>query len=117
MSNNSLAKQIHIASQSVANLPLFESFTSSTCGPCNTFNSNTFSPFLNSHIGEYAIIKYQMSWPPPGDPYYTAEGGVRRAYYGVTGVPSLFTGGSATSTSAVGLENALYDSSSKGCLF
>ena len=117
MSNNSLAKQIHIASQSVANLPLFESFTSSTCGPCYTFNTNTFTPFLNSHIGEYAIIKYQMSWPGSGDPYYTAEGGVRRTYYGVTGVPSLFTGGSATAISAVGLDNALSTQAAKDAFF
>jgi hypothetical protein len=35
-----------------------------------------------------------MDWPRPGDPYYTAEGGVRRANYGVTTVPSLLLEGS-----------------------
>lgn len=97
VANNSLTKTIQVASNSVPSLPLFESFTSSTCGPCKTYNTNTFNPFLNNHIGEYAIIKYQMNWPGAGDPYYTAEGGVRRTYYGVNAVPQLFTGGVPTS--------------------
>jgi hypothetical protein len=35
----------------------------------------------------WTCVKYQMSWPGDGDPYYTAEGGVRRAFYGVNSVP------------------------------
>ena len=58
-----------------------------------------------------------MNWPGSGDPYYTAEGGVRRTYYGVTGVPSLFTGGSATATSAVGLDNAFTTQAAKDAFF
>jgi len=34
-----------------------------------------------------------MSWPGAGDPYYTAEGGVRRSYYSVSGVPTLVLDG------------------------
>jgi len=101
--NNELIKVLHVGSQSVTNLPLFEEFTSSTCGPCATFNANTFTPFLNSHPGEYALIKYQMDWPGSGDIYYTAEGGERRAYYGVSYVPHLFTGGMSTSSDNTGV--------------
>lgn len=108
MSNNSISKNITFASGSVPYLPLFEEFTSSTCGPCASFNT-VFTPFLAQHEGEYAIIKYQMSWPGSGDPYYTAEGGVRRNYYGVNGVPQLFLAGKEVSTSISTIETTLAD--------
>lgn len=117
VSNNSLTKPIMVASNSVPNMPFFESFTSSTCPPCYTFNTNTFTPFLNSNYGQYAIIKYQMNWPGSGDPYYTAEGGTRRVYYGVSVVPTLFTGGKVTATSATGLNNAFNSEKVKPAFF
>lgn len=106
--NNMLSKSFSIASQTTANTPLFESFTSSTCGPCAGFNSGTFNPFMNSHT-DIAVVKYQMSWPSPGDPYYTDEGGVRRTYYGVNGIPNLFGGGKNVSTNSSSV-NASYTS-------
>lgn len=106
MSNNTISKTLMFASGSAPYLPLFEEFTSSTCGPCASFNT-VFTPFLTQHEGEYAIIKYQMSWPGAGDPYYTAEGGVRRTYYGVNGVPQLFLSGSEVSTSIAAIETTL----------
>lgn len=117
MSNNTLSKPIHIASQTVTNLPLFEEFTSSTCAPCASFNSSVFTPFMNTYAGQYAIVKYQMSWPAPGDPYYTAEGGVRRAYYGVSGVPTLETGGKVTSTTSPAVTTAFNDEKNKLTFF
>lgn len=117
MSNNTKIKRISLASQAVVNLPLFESFTSSTCGPCNSFNAGVLTPFFNAHDGEFAVIKYQMNWPGNGDPYYTAEGGVRRAYYGVQGVPNLFIGGVSTPTSSAGVNNAFSTQSAKGAFF
>jgi len=69
--------------------PLYELFTSSTCGPCVEANE-VLSEVLNANPDEYALIKYQMSWPENGDPYYTEEGGVRRNYYGVNSVPDLY---------------------------
>lgn len=68
---------------------LYEVFTASTCGPCAS-QGPVLDAVLNDNPGEYSLIKYQMSWPDPGDPYYTAEGGVRKVYYGVGGVPALF---------------------------
>ncbi|PLX24235.1 MAG: hypothetical protein C0599_02870 [Salinivirgaceae bacterium] len=106
--NDSVSKEIHVASQTTTNFPLFEEFTSSTCAPCASFNSSTFTPFLRDHEGELAIIKYQMSWPGDGDPYYTEEGGVRRVFYGVSAVPQLYIGGSNVSTSGSAI-NAAFD--------
>lgn len=94
-SNDTLEKTIHVATQSVLRIPLFEEFTSSTCGPCASINSSTLNPFFNSHTG-YTLLKYQMNWPISGDPYYTAEGGVRKTYYGVSSVPQMQTDGLST---------------------
>ncbi len=91
--NNIIEKEIEVANNAVQLLPLFEEFTSSTCAPCAYFNSGILLPLLDANPGKYTLIKYQMNWPGVGDPYYTAEGGVRRNYYGVSGVPNLFVNG------------------------
>ena len=103
--------------KSVQNMPLFEEFTSSTCGPCASFNSSVFTPFMNAHPDDITVIKYQMNWPSPGDPYYTEEGGTRRYYYGVTGVPNLFAGGVQTSTNSTAVNNAYNYEMSKPAYF
>ncbi len=93
-SNDLLTKSFMVASQGVQRKVLYEEFTSSTCGPCANFNTNYFNQsFLNNNAGKYALVKYQMNWPGNGDPYYTAEGGQRRQYYGVSGVPTLYIDG------------------------
>jgi hypothetical protein len=48
--------------------------------------------------GEYTLIKYQMSWPGTGDPYYTQEGYTKRVLYNVTGVPALYIDGLSKTT-------------------
>jgi hypothetical protein len=108
-SNDLKSKDVSIATSSTQGLPFFESFTSSTCGPCAPFNQNVFNPFMDAHPYDIAVVKYQMSWPGNGDPYYTEEGGVRRNYYGVSFVPDLYTGGYQTATNA-GAVNAAYNS-------
>jgi hypothetical protein len=88
-SNNTLSKTVSVAVSSAERKPMIEHFSSSTCGPCvqpNTLMHN----FCNNNDGRYTYTKYQMNWPQPGDPYYTAEGGVRRDYYGVNAVPMAF---------------------------
>ena len=72
---------------------LHEVFTSSTCSPCKNGNYVLDTNVLLINPGKYACIKYQMSWPSTGDPYYTDEGGVRRAYYDVGSVPYLAVDG------------------------
>jgi hypothetical protein len=110
--NDSKSKSVSVATQTNTNTPLFEVFTSSTCGPCAGFNVPVMTPFMNNN-SDIAVIKYQMNWPSPGDPYYTAEGGVRRAYYNVSGVPSLFAGGEQYATSTGGLNSGLTTENSK----
>ncbi len=115
-SNDSQSKNISVATQTAANTPLYEVFTSSTCGPCAGFNVPVMTPFMNSHQ-DIAVIKYQMNWPSPGDPYYTAEGGDRRAYYNVSGVPSLFSGGEQYATSTAGLNDGYTTETGKDGFF
>lgn len=99
VAKNMMEKTIYTASASVANFPLFEQFTASTCNPCYTFNDK-FNPFLSQHEGQLAIIKYPMDFPGPGDPYYTEDAGTRANYYGVylVGIPDLHIGGSSVQT-------------------
>jgi len=106
-SNDSLEKNISIATQTTINFPLFEEFTSSICNPCATFNTNSMGPFMAAHPNEIAVIKYQMDWPGSGDPYFTDEGATRRFYYGVNGVPWLVIGGTEYDITTAGL-NAGY---------
>lgn len=104
--NDMITKNIGVATQSLQRRPLFEEFTSSTCAPCASFNSSVFNPFVNQNGDNIALIKYQMNWPSPGDPYYTAEGGVRRTYYAVNAVPMLFVEGKNVATSAAAVNSA-----------
>jgi len=85
-SNDTITKNISVATASVQRMPLYETFTSSTCGPCVAGNTNMQALFA-ANPNKWVCVKYQMSWPGSGDPYYTAEGGVRRAFYGVNSVP------------------------------
>jgi hypothetical protein len=108
--DDSLTKTLHVASKGVARLPLFEEFTSSTCAPCASFNNSTFNPFIATNGDKISLIKYQMNWPGSGDPYYTAEGGVRRGLYAVNAVPMLFCDGGNVATSSTGVNNAFNNS-------
>lgn len=101
--NDMITKPIGIATNSMQRKPLFEEFTSSTCPPCATFNNTVMNPFLNQYGENIALIKYQMNWPGSGDPYYTAEGGVRRTFYGVNAVPAMFIEGKNVATSMAGV--------------
>lgn len=87
--NNTLSKAVSVALATAERIPMIEHFTSSTCGPCVSVNTQMLT-FCNNNPGRYTYTKYQMNWPGNGDPYYTAEGGVRRTYYGVNAVPYVF---------------------------
>ena len=97
--NNSLTRTTQVASGSTAFKPLIEKFTSSTCAPCASYNNSTFNPYYTAQNQNFNYIAYQMNWPGTGDPYYTAEGGVRRDYYGVNAITSLWINGAEYSTS------------------
>ena len=53
--------------QTVPLKPLYEEFTSSTCGPC-AFANAILDPLLMANEGTHSLIKYQMNWPGSGDP-------------------------------------------------
>ncbi len=72
----------------VQRIPLHEGFTSSTCGPCAPGNANLDAIYATAPHKQI-ILRYQMSWPGTGDPYYTAEGNTRRNYYNINSVPRL----------------------------
>lgn len=91
-SNDMAAKQIIIVANLTPRKPLMETFTSSTCPPCVPANTNMEQIFA-ANPGEYVSIKYQMSWPGTGDPYYTLEGLTRRQLYGITAVPWMLIDG------------------------
>ena len=91
-SNDMFETTLSVAVGSVDKIPMIEHFSSSTCGPCVSVNSQMLN-FCNQNPGRFTYTKYQMSWPSPGDPYYTEEGGVRRVYYGVNAVPQCFLDG------------------------
>ena len=115
--NDTLTKVVSIATQSTSQLPLYEEFTSSTCAPCASFNSGTFTPFITAHPNAFSLIKYQMNWPSPGDPYYTAEGGTRRTYYGVSGVPDLYIDGGSSAMTTSGMATELSTETAKATFF
>jgi hypothetical protein len=96
-SNDLKNKSISVVCNSTQHVPCFEEFTSSTCSPCASFHT-TFVPWCNNNADDMVLVKYQMNWPGNGDPYYTAEGGVRRNYYGVTWVPWLVLDGGFVNT-------------------
>lgn len=104
--NDTLSKALSVATQSVSRKPLFEEFTSSTCAPCASFNNSVFNAFTATNADNITLIKYQMNWPGNGDPYYTAEGGVRRDFYGVSYVPDLYVEGTQAPTTSAGVNGA-----------
>jgi hypothetical protein len=105
--DDTLVKTVNRVCHVIQRVPLLEEFTSSTCAPCASFNTD-FVPWCNNHDSTITLIKYQMNWPGAGDPYYTEEGGVRRDYYGVGFVPDLYTNGAEVATDVTAVQ-AAYD--------
>lgn len=78
-----------VAQNTVPRTPLYEVFSSSTCGPCKPGNDH-LTPLFEEQDEAIAVIKYQMNWPGYGDPYFTSEGYSRRGTYGVSSIPAFF---------------------------
>ena len=98
--NNTLEKSVYVAIGAAERIPMIEHFSSSTCGPRVSVNTQMLN-FCNNNPGRFTYTKYQMNWPGNGDPYYTAEGGTRRDYYGVNAVPQCFLDGEDQGYAAV----------------
>ena len=94
--DNTLTRKFYVSMASEEKIPMIEHFSSSTCPPCVSTN-NQMNTFCNNNPGRFTYTKYQMNWPGNGDPYYTEEGGVRRDYYEVLSVPTVFLDGVKTS--------------------
>ena len=110
MTNDTATKVINVVPSMVQRVSLYEVFTSSTCGPCVAHNSN-MKPIFNTNFPNHTLIKYQMSWPAPGDPYYYAADGLpRRTLYGVNSIPDMFVNGVKKSGAAGSYSQATYDS-------
>ena len=82
------------AQNTVKRTPVYEVFSSSTCPPCKPANDHLVPIFEERH-GQIAVVKYQMSWPGTGDPYYTPEGNGRRGIYSVNSIPYFVRNGAA----------------------
>lgn len=102
LDNNIKSRSFGCAYGSTARVPMIEHFSSSSCGPCVSTN-NIMHTFCNNNQGRFAYVKYSMNWPGNGDPYYTQEANVRRVYYGVSGVPTIYLDG--VTRSASGFQN------------
>ena len=87
-SNDTVFGIVNVFTNFESRRPLLEVFTSSTCGPCVQGNLN-LANVLSNYPDLYTMLKYQMSWPGNGDPYFTDEGYDRRIFYGVNSVPRL----------------------------
>ena len=85
LSSNTLEFTFETYDKGVQRNVLHEAFSSATCSPCKAGNAN-LKAVLDAN-SNWVCIKYQMSWPGNGDPYYTSEGAARRSYYGISSVP------------------------------
>lgn len=90
--NDSININIEVTDEVAWKKPLYEMFTSATCGPCAGVNEH-LDELLAENTGRYSLIKHQMNWPAPGDPYYNSQSDFRKDYYGVSGIPDLYGNG------------------------
>lgn len=89
-SNDSLTKVLNILLAIEQRLPLFEIFTSSTCGPCQPGNANFHAIVDTINPDNFVSIKFQQNFPGTGDPYTTDESTNRRStYYGINSIPRM----------------------------
>ena len=91
-SNDTLHKNLHVFDISSQRIPLLETFASSTSQYSLTGNTDLHN-VLSTNQNDYTLVKYPMSWPSPGDPYYTLEGRQRRLYYSINTVPRIVNNG------------------------
>lgn len=91
-SNDTIHKLLHVFDNKTQRTPMLEAFVSST----STYSVNgnfDLATTLSNNPGNYSLLKYPMSWPSPGDPYFTNEGSQRRYYYNINTVPRLVMNG------------------------
>ncbi|MBL7765276.1 MAG: T9SS type A sorting domain-containing protein [Chitinophagaceae bacterium] len=83
-------KSVFVLSENIQRVPLFEVYTSSTCGPCNPGNANYHSIVNTKPAADYVSVKFQQDFPGTGDPYCTTEAVNRRTnMYGINSIPRM----------------------------
>ncbi|MDA8980346.1 T9SS type A sorting domain-containing protein [Chitinophagales bacterium] len=87
--NDEASTIITVFENAVQRVPLFEIFTSSTCGPCTPGNENFHSIVDPKPEEEFVSIKYQQDFPGTGDPYATFDAVDRRGFYGINSIPRM----------------------------
>lgn len=75
-----------------------EMFSSSTCGPCATWNTNVYAhilPQLNFNVpgSKRTIAKNQVPIPAPGDPSINSYTAGRRGLYNANSAPRMYVQG------------------------
>jgi hypothetical protein len=108
-SNDMVSGSVTVFANAVVKRPLLEVFTSSTSGPDVAGNMNLSNVLSSYTDDQYSMLKYQMSWPGSGDPYYTIEGGDRRNYYNVNAVPDVILDGNVWQGNSSSLVNSQVD--------
>ena len=88
MSDDTVSTSVTVVDTFIQRKPLYEVFTSSTCGPCRPGNEN-FHNVVAGKDDEYVAVKYQQNFPGSGDPYATNETVNRRNAYGVNSIPRM----------------------------
>jgi hypothetical protein len=88
MSNNTVTFETNVVDQFVQRQPLYEIYTSSTCGPCKPGNENYHS-IVGNYPGQYTEVKFQQNFPGSGDPYCTDETVARRGFYSINSIPRM----------------------------
>ncbi len=106
--DDSKIKTVSVMSENVQRLPLFEIFSSSTCGPCAPGNTNYKSIVSTKPASEYVNVKYQQDFPGTGDPYCTTEAVNRRNYYAINSIPRMEIDG-GWDGNASSFTTAIYD--------
>ena len=100
LSNNVIEKEINVALGVTQRIPMIEHFSSSTCVPCVGINSQMHQ-LTENNPGKFAYTKYPTDIPSPGDPYYTAEVGIRKGFYGINSVPQVILNGTNLGSSSI----------------
>lgn len=101
-------KSVVVLSENIQRNPLFEVFTSSTCGPCTPGNINFHNIIAGKPANDFVYAKFQQDFPSTGDPYCTTESVNRRGYYAINSIPRMEIDG-GWDGNASSFTQALYD--------
>lgn len=102
-------KNIYVMTANLPRTPLFEVFTSSTCGPCKPGNTNYHSIIDTKPATDFVSVKFQQNFPGTGDPYTTTEAINRRStYYAINSIPRMEIDG-GWDGNAQSFTNSLYN--------